>query len=610
MKKLFALFFCGVFFTVSAFSQMSVNPSHSFYSDAQCWFLKGLTENLPPSRPYPVLVIKSILESVIEKGDEKDSLLAKEYYEELTGKKFYVNFDNEYTYKSMLTEKDDGDIASGDSLTSLYQHIEGDVGFKDDFVSFGYKIGFALRTSDEESDYLPYANRTMHDAIQDPATIGSLKQYLDADDVIALGTRNVFIQGGVFRNAFGSLYGKGLALNESDYHKGTLSFTYLGKRLRYNQQMSVIGATLCYDGSELFPDKFLAFHSLSYDLFPSLTLTYYENIITGERFDFSYMLPAPYMACQGIGGNSDNLQMGIMIELHPVQGFLWTTDIFVDDFDVNQMVKLNFDTKLRLAFQTGLVYVPEDSFVRRLSIDWTLVTPFTYSHWDYDNVERDITKNTVGYQSYTNSGLKMGSLYEPNSSAFNFSVDLRPIKNLDITLSASYIQHGNVTESLETEDAISYLLKDPKVLSTDGTVWQHPQFGNGHKVDGAWYKLNLFTQEHLMYVFQGGIKSEYKFPKINGRTQISIKGGWTFEFIHNYGVNTNMYPGLGIADSEGNGGLVKITEDAEGNIVSYEYDGTVYNSAEDLVQIFKDEWIAQLSDRINNYFSLGVAIRF
>ncbi len=71
-----------------------------------------------------------------------------------------------------------------------------------------------------------------------------------------------------------------------------------------------------------------------------------------------------------------------------------------------------------------------------------------------------------------------------------------------------------------------------------------------------------------------------------------------------------MYPGLGIADSEGNGGLVKITEDAEGNIVSYEYDGTVYNSVEDLVQIFKDEWIAQLSDRINNYFSLGVAIRF
>ncbi|MBO4404775.1 MAG: hypothetical protein J5780_05525 [Treponema sp.] len=613
MKKLLVLLL-GLCIASFAFSQMSVNPSHPFYSDAQSWLLRGVVEKLPPVRPYPVLTIKDILEQVQEKGNERDKVLASGYYEELTEKALYVNLAGEFVHKTISSETDGDIVNSAKALAEFYQHIEGDKTFFKDLVSFGYKMGLVWRNSDNENFYLPYAQKSLYDSIQDPSSVGPLFGYLDADDVIALGNKNIFLQAGIFRNGTGQFLGKGITLNDTDYHKGTISLTYMGKKLRYNQQMSVIGASSSYNGDKLSPSKFMAYHSLSYDLFSWFTFTYYENIVYGKRFDFSYLLPAPYMACQGIGGNSDNLQMGLVFDVKPAQGFIWSTDIFVDDFNVNQMVKLNLDTKLRLAFQTGLIYVPDDSFMKKIGLDWTIITPYTYSHWDYDTNTNmaSITQKTVNYQNYTNSGLKMGSLYEPNSSAVNFWFNTAPVKNLSVDIGVSLIRHANVTESLETEDAIRYITAEPGIYSTDGSVFEHANFANyesetGDHVDGAWNKLNMFTQEHQMYTVQGNLGIGYTFPKIRNYAEVSLKLGWTFEFVHNYGIDRHIYPGQGSACLTMDGENQKTNSQGE---LLYTYNGRDDWTADELVNKFKKDWVDGLSDRIHNYFSAGVSVRF
>lgn len=604
MKKIVSILASFVIAS-SAFAQMTVNPAHSFYTDLQNWQIRKIVKSVPPVRPYPLLTIKDLLLQVMEKGSEKDKELAELYYEELTGGAVKGNIEAEFTYKNIADEADEDMTNESDSLVSFYPGVQGQLSFLDDFIGFGYKFGFAVRSSRTESDYFSYTGRTAHDAIQDPAVVKGACLYLDTDEVITMGNRTVFLQGGIFRNGFGSFIGKGLALNDLDYHKGSISLTYAGENLRYNQQINVIGASSSYDGNDLWPNKVLAFHCISYDFFDWLTFTYYENIVYGKRLDFSYILPAPYMACQGIGGNSDNLQMGLVFDIKPFNGILWSTDVFVDDFDVNQLAKLNLDTKLRLGIQTGLIYVPEDSFIKRLSLDWTIVTPFTYTHWDYDSANREITAGTINYQNYTNSGTRMGSLLEPNSDALCFAVCLNPVKNLDITIGTSYIRHGNVTESLGKNDAMTYLLADSGVYATDGTVYQHTMFDGGEHVDGAWNKLNLFTQEHQMYVVQAGVSGEYRFPKIGNRTQLSVKAGWTFEFIKNYGVDNPMYPG-GLVRKAMEGDVQKT--DGGGNLL-YTYAGEE-KTAEEIIKSFKDDWVSKLTDRLNNYFTVGLCVRF
>ena len=66
MKKIVA-FVLGILFLSSlVFSQTSVEINDSFYNQAQVWELRGLTGTLPQLRPYPVNVIKRILNDVIE----------------------------------------------------------------------------------------------------------------------------------------------------------------------------------------------------------------------------------------------------------------------------------------------------------------------------------------------------------------------------------------------------------------------------------------------------------------------------------------------------------------------------------------------------------------
>ena len=604
----FCLTFFFLTFTSFAFAQMTADPGHNFYKDAQRWQSFGIVENLPPLRPYPYNVIKNILLEVIECDLQNEASRAEEYYEELTGKAFNASFEagastNLYT-ENPVSAADTSGTADGESKTAAYfsgllcPRLFGDLELFDDLVGIGYKVGFAgfnCSAKDYLENFLPAFSFLSTDTLQDSAEVLVFKFYLDTNETLSVGKNNIFVQLGVNRIGYGSFLDDGLSLNDNAYHMPNIAFTVMQPRWSYSQLYAALGATRNYDGNGLMANKYLAFHQLTFKLTNRMSLSYYENIIFGNRFDFSYIIPAAYMAIQGIGGCDDNLQVGLRFDYRILDGLLWASDIFVDDVNFNELIKFNFDTKIRVAFTSGLIFNPKNSAFSNITLKYTLVTPYTYSHWQYkDDAEKTITANTYNYQSYTNNGYSIGSSLMPNSDQVKASFDFSPVKNLDLTFNFAFARHGNSSETLTTDEALIYMLADSLVYATDGSINQHVEVDGGKYLDSAWDHLNFLNQEHKMYIFQAGLAAKYTLAKFNWGS-ISLRASYDAEYTVNKGVDSNLFPG----------GLTVQNEDG-----TYSYDGQVYSSAESLLAAYKSDWVADFRNVFTNYFYFGLEYRW
>lgn len=583
-----AAVFLNLTFVLSA--QMTVDPTHSFYEDCQKWQIKGYVKVVPPVRPYPYKNIKSILEDVIENGSESDAAIAKDYFEELTGKAWYLELDTE------------ADIKNDTLGLRFHPIVKGDASFFNDMVGLGYKAGWDLRNHKDESEVSPMYSFPKYDSIQDPATIGPFSEYLDADTNISVGTEYLFAQAGLNRNGYGAFIGSNLGKNEASYHSGNLVVTYMNDFLTYSQMMSTIGASGNYNEKSLAPDKYFAMHLFELRPVKNLSVAYYENMIFGKRFDPIYLIPAPYMACQGLNGCMDNLQMGFNVNYTFMDQFLFKVDVMVDDIDFNNAVKLNFDSKNRVAGQMGLQYVSPLPFLDSVELDYTAITPYTYSHWEDLESYEEFNSKTYNYQNYTNSGINLGSQYDPNSDVISLKADFTPVKNLKINTGFDFARHGNISESVTDSEAFEYLCADPEVYRTDGTLLVNSKV-NKHKVYSAWNSLNFLNQDHIMYLIRPSISATYRLPTFFGKLKTSIGMSYTYEFIHNYGVNTNLYPGGDITN-------ITYTTDADGNTVidTFEWQGETKAYTDEnvatVVDYYKDLWASNLFDKQNHIFSI------
>ncbi len=575
--------------SVPAFSQVSVDPNDDFYEYAQAWEIRGLVKTLPPVRPYSMNSIKNILQQVIKRGNEKDKELAIEYWNEINRKPMNIEAEAKGKVKlSRINNSDDEVESDWDKLIWGRFALAGDGYIFPDFVSIGYDLGVLARTKEDELPFLPYYTNSVYDAIQDPATLGPLYGYIDMNASASIGTHELFVQAGVNRSGYGPFLRKGLALNDSAYHSGNISFSIVKDKFSFVQQYSAIGATKSYDGSGLAPEKFIAFHALEYKFTPKFSASYYESIVYGNRFDLSYALPVPFMAAQGLGGNSDNTQLGLLFKYKPFNNLMWATDLFVDDFDVNALVKGSLDSKNRFALQTGLIYAPESSFCRKVSFVYTAVSPYTYSHWEYDGSDADrILPGLYNYQNYTNNGIPMGTAYAPNSDSIEFSIDFKPSSRLRVGLTSSLMRHANVSESLTDDEAMEYLTSDYGCYSTDGSLFTHSMFSGGDHVDTAWSALNFLNQDTKMYVVQAKIDLDYTVAK-TAFGSFTINFGNTFQYTHNKGVDSQLYPGS----------LPRSYRNASGAVKSQ------------IVSTAKDAWRSSLYDELANYVYIGFTYRF
>ena len=580
MKKQFMTLWIVLLCIAVSYANPCYDPQDNFYTYVQSWQSRGLIDSVPSLRPYPLANIKDILQSVIERGDEKDVEFAQNIYEELTGKIW--NIKNSSTYKINADAYDFNDLKS-DRIS-----LEGNFGVKNDCISMGYDIGFLFRSASSESSFLPYYTTSDNNITFDSASIGSFYSYFTGSTMFSAGSKKIFLQTGISRNGYGTFLNRGIVLSDSAISKPSFSISYAGEKINYTQWLGLLGASRADGEKSVWTyGKVMNMHAVDYTPIRQLTLSAYEVALYGQRFDASYLIPAPYMLTQAFTGYGDdgvNLLMGFGARVNPLSGLVIASDVLVDDVNVNELAKLNFNTKIQMAWDTGVIYYPSSSVVESISLDYLIVTTYMYTHRD--------SSSTYSYQNYTNCGYSIANEYPPNSDTVNFKITISPVEKLDLTFTGMFLRHGNICESYSDAEALSYLTltSSDGYYSTDGGFYTAYRSGN---FDYSLNTLNFLTQEHKMYVVQAGVKADYELKKYKwGKLKFNIS--YVFEYIHNKGVDSSLYPAGSVTENSG----------------VYTYDGGTTSNISDVVSYYKNRWVSGLYDDFNNFVTIGLTYTF
>ncbi len=544
MKKLSAFFAILLLSFAILFAQVGSDPADEFYDYVEKWEGLGLISEQPPLRPYSLQLIEKILETVIQSDNADQAAAADQIYARIFKKSFHVRVEEEGQAK----------LSSGDKTKQIMgiAGLDGNYEFPK-LVALSYKMGI-IGATNSNLNYLP-----MYTAIpyymRDPASLGSVDAYIEMDGNISVGTDKFYLQAGVNHNSFGPFYDDSTVLSPNTKHTANFSFVYNPGMWSYTQALLGLSASNA-TSDDLFSQKYLAIHSVNGQICQWLSAAFYEVSIFGGRFEPAYLIPVPFMITQGLSGFDDNIFMGLTINIKPVTNLTWSNDFFIDDLSVNDLVKFKFDTKIRGTFQTGLKYVPENlSFLGPVKLNYTLITPYMYTHKQnlIDSATGDYktgTLSVINYQEYTTAGYALGSSLSPNTDKVAISAVFTPIKGLNVNFSGAFIRHANVNESLEIDEAISYLNSPAGYFTTDGGIHNHCHYlkngqdGEYSYLPSAWNRFMFMTQETKMYTVQAGLDIDYTLPTTKfGNFSVGL--AYLFEYIHNYGVDNQIFIGDG-----------------------------------------------------------------
>lgn len=600
-------------FSINLFAQVASDPTDKFYTQVERWEALGIVETQPSLRPYPLPIINKILEQVINSSYENEAKAAKEIWTKVNGRPWGLILDtNGLVKKGSKTET---------RILANYG-VDGDFSLLN-FLSAGYELEF-LTDVFPETNILPY-NRYFGFSMADG--YGTVKNYLEINGNLAANYNNWYFQAGINHNSFGPFYNESIVFSSNAKHTANFSISYNPGKWNYSQSFYGLSATKSgfRDGMQdkltFYPNKFLFLHSLDWNITKWISVTAYETAIYGNRFDPAYLIPVPFMVTQGVTGyDEDNLLMGIAFNLKPIKGLTWSGDLYLDDIGFTG-IKDYHDIKLHCAAQTGIKYVPEKlDFLKIIKLNYTMVTPYMYSHWQ-DSLNQltgefqNGTLSTINYQDYKNAGQKIGAFLEPNSDRVSLTAAFEPVNGLVIDLGASFARHANVTEGLSRAEKLSYLAAAEGDFTTDGSINQnvfHIDYENstGDKKEykyseSAWNKMMFLTQPTKEYCFQADIDIHYSFKESKiGRFTLGL--GYTFEYIQNYGVGTDMLKA----------GILKPVYENDGlkSFLGYvKADGGSILSDSELDSILNDSinsWKATFTNLTNHYFRINFKYQF
>lgn len=559
MKK--RLFFSFIIFFLSGyiFSQVSVSPENEFYKDVINWQLDGIIYQVPQVKPFPVNVIKSILNKVKESGSEFNIERVKYYEEQFFQKKWKAQIG--FNFDEILKSIQNGATSNNESYNlSVYSSGDFDL---NKFWGLSYNVGLNGYNLIEEN-IQKYGIYDLKRTLIDNFSVKNDDFVLnfDINALASFGTETNYLTFGLNKLSFGPFAESSISLNNQSYQSLNLNYNYLNKYISFSQILAAVSAVDNFEKNKFAFDKFFAFHSLKIPLFSkNVHLSYYETSIFAKSFMPYYVLPVPYVVMANVSGFNENIFSGFLLEYKIVDGLKFNLNLNIDNLDIKQILKLKFDSGLRTAVQIGFEYAPKDSICNLITLDYSLATPFTYSYFD--------NQEDYSYRSFTNMGIPLAMGMDPNSDRISFKIDFKSNKNLKVSTKTIFIRHANIYESLASDKVLA--LKGNK-YNSDGSFLAS-DFG----LDDFTNFTNFLTQDNKMYIIQGTFDFEY-FLKIHKTQRLSLNFSYFFEFIKNDGVNKNIYSGL-------------------------------EETKEDVEQSIKN-WESGFKDRYNHYFSIGIKYIF
>lgn len=566
LKKRFVfLLLIFAIFSNAIFAQVAADPNDSFYEDALRWELQGLVPNLPEMRPYSLQLVKNVLETVMNSDNFEESSRAKQYYEQYFEKALRFGVET-----SVYTNIQKGDF---DKQLDINPVIYGNAEVLPN-TTISFEATPLLSTVPVGSEIIPKYTAPKYDSISDSLEAGPFNVYTPYNAVAAFGTDEIYFQAGLNRNAFGSILDTGIVIGATAPHVGSMVFTINKEKFNYQLGLLMLSASNSY-GKGRYPSKYLFMHSLRYSFTDKFDFTIYETAVTGPRFDFVYLMPiVPFMAMQQVVGyGDDNLLMGVQLEYRPISGLKVFLNGYADDISFNDLVKLNFNTKLKMALETGLAYAPlGQNLCKLITVDYTFLAPYMYTHSMY-NSEDKLDYEIPNYQNYISSGVSIGSELSPNSDRFRFNIKINPIDNLELDIFSSVVRHGNINETLlkngvkdntitdkyAFEAVKQYLFADGAV--TDGSIQDFPDSGYiGSDIDsGYFYYVNhkfLFLENTTNYVcLQNAINAKYTL-NLKNKSYFVFNLGYTLQYEKNIGVGTNIFTKSGLSNYSDNEAVI------------------------------------------------------
>lgn len=522
MRKL-VTFFCLLLAAASMYSQVACDPQDYFYDDLEVWEASGLVNNLPAARPYPLPLVKTILQTVLERGDSTQRRIAQSHYDRFFGRVFT------WGYKAELA------VDTADQLKEMALALSADINLQiEELVSIGASLEGWATNKLPDQEIQPVGEGSSRDIIEDNAKVGPFWLLPAMNSSIAIGTDEYYLNAGIMRASFGP-FRNGIFAGEQVLHSGQYNFAANKEKWGFNLSLYSLTAT---DGEadKPFPEKYVSIHTLEWRPVSWFNISLLESIIFGDRFEPMYVLPlSPYMISQGLTGFADNSWLGGMFTVKPVPGLRIDGTLYADDLSFNDIARLNFDTKWRLAGQIGTKFAPLESGIFTLAgFDYTLVTPYTYSHKNGDPLDM----SAANYQNYTHYGENFGADLDPNSDRINLRIKLRPLEDVDFDVVGVMIRHGNVNEGIDSKWAREYVSDSENKYNTSGTILNSSGSDVGHAYN---YTTPLLNQDHVQYVWQTGFDALCRLPILKTGGYIVFRLGYRFEYMTYPNIDDQVY---------------------------------------------------------------------
>jgi len=518
----------ALFISAGLFAQASSDPLDYFYDDLVVWETMGLVNNLPAARPYPLQIVKQILETVIEKGDGRQQQIAQTHYERFFKRHFLIGMTADAVFNA-------------DQAKQLGVAISFDFNYEfDKYIGISGSLDGWATTKLPGDELLITGQASKKDIIEDNAKVGPFWILPSYNSAISFGTTEYYLNAGLMRGSYGPFQNNGVIVGPQALHSGQFDFAVNKPKWGYNISLYSLSATSAAktDAQNYYPEKYISVHSIEYRPYDWFSISFLESIVFGERLETLYLMPlTPYLISQGNAGFRDNSWMGGMFTVKPLQGLKVDGVFYADDLNFKDLIKLKLHTRWRIAGQIGASYAPRTSGLFTLvSLDYTMITPYAYTHRnqdDYSNLE------TVNYQNYLHAGMPFGADLEPDSDRINLKVKLRPLEDVDLDLIGTFIRHGNVNESIGSDWIIAGLTSE-HTYPVDGS------FLNPSKTDivaGHAYldSTPLLTQDTLQYIWQTGFDALCRLPVLKSSGQIVFRMGYRFECNLNEGINSEIY---------------------------------------------------------------------
>lgn len=536
MKKILALLTllcaCG-FYAVSQTITLA-DPNDAIYTKMDAWATKGILKNLPRLRPYTEAMILSFLHAVVANGNPEDQASAQAYLDLLAKSNFNLRAD----------VRADAVIGStSNNLLAAAPGFQGNAMLTD---SIGISARLNVWGNKGKTWYVnPYGSYYDRDFLYgSDSKTGSIETSEDIVSEGSIGDDSLAFQAGYMRGSWGPIYDDGVVVGPQSPSSGQMLFSWRTPGLTYDQGFYMLqggwseasGLSYLRDGTTgsgntigVTSDKFLMIHGLNWAPLPWMEVGIFESVVWLNRFEPMYILPvSQYFLSQSIGSFSDNSFAGLSSTFYLPESMKLDVVAYADDLDFSGMIKGKWDTKWKVAAEAALSWAPESPYLQRLSLDYTAVTPYTYTHEAYTGSDSSSTAY-YGALAYTNGGFNIGPDLNPNSDRWTLKAVSKDIRGAKLTGTATFIRHGNASSDISGYSSVS---GDSNGDLGDPGVW------NDTNHDLIFYTLRFLTQSTLQLTTQLG--ADLSFSKhFEGIGTMDLGLGYTLEYI----ANSNLVAG-------------------------------------------------------------------